>query len=371
MEKHEAQSRERLAVPSAPAPERAIYDTAIRLALLGLFIYFSARLLEPFAAILLWAAILTVALFPVHLWLKTRLGGRAGLSAALITIIGLVIILGPIAALGINLAETVQWLVGGVRAGTLQVPPPPDAVRELPLVGPHFAVIWDAAATNLDELVTSNSEVLLSVIRAIFGKIAGVGGGILMFAVAIIVAGFLLGPGERIAEAGRRFGKRVLSDRGVVFVDLAGATIRNVSRGVIGVAAIQTLLAGIGLMMAGVPAAGFICAVILILCIIQIGPILVLLPVIIWAWSTMDTTHALLLTVYLVPVLLIDNLLKPMLMARGLETPMLVILIGVIGGSLAYGLIGLFIGPVILGVFYDIVIAWLADEEVIDGADGG
>lgn len=149
---------------------------------------------------------------------------------------------------------------------------------------------------------------------------------------------------------------------------LAGATIRNVASGVIGVALVQTLLAGLVLHFFAIPAAGGLTFVILILCIIQIGPALVLLPVVIWAWATQDFTYALALTVLLIPVALIDNIMKPVLVSRGLSTPMLVIFMGVIGGTIAYGLIGLFLGPIVLSVFYDLLVAWVrtpAPEQAI------
>lgn len=339
--------------------ESDIYDIAIRLTLLGLFIYFSLKLIEPFLMILLWAIILTVALFPVHQWLKSNLGGSSRLASTLITLAGLAIILGPIAALGLSLAESLQWMVGQLNAGTLTIPPPPDGVREWPIIGERAHAIWTAASDNLQGLLQSNSKAVLSTGASVLGKIAGVGGGVLIFAVSIIVAGLLFGPGEKLADTGRKLAGRIFNERGVAFVDMAGATIRNVSRGVIGVAVLQTLLAGIGLIVAGVPAAGVLCFVILILCIIQVGPGVILIPVMIWGWNTMETLPALLLTAYMVPVMILDNFLKPIMMSKGLETPMLVILIGVIGGSLGYGLVGLFVGPVVLGVFYDIVRAWM------------
>ena len=178
----------------------------------------------------------------------------------------------------------------------------------------------------------------------------------------MLIAGFLFGPGPRLAEVVKSFGRRIAADRGAHFVDLAGATIRNISRGVIGVALLQALLAGLILALFDVPAAGVIAFVVLLFCIVQVGPIPVLLPVIIWAWAAMDTGPALILTLLLIPIPVIDNVLKPILMARGLSTPMLVILVGVIGGTLSYGLIGLFLGPIVLGIFYELLAAWVKVE---------
>ena len=182
---------------------------------------------------------------------------------------------------------------------------------------------------------------------------------VLLLAVSVVIAGFLYVSGPQLAQGGRAFAERIVASRGAAFVDLAGLTIRNVSRGVIGVAAIQALLAGIVLALAGIPGAGLLAFAILILCIVQIGPAPVLLPLLIWAWCQLATGPALLLTLLLVPIMLLDNVLKPLLMGRGLRTPTLVILIGVIGGTITHGLIGLFLGPVVLSVLYDLLVAWV------------
>ena len=178
------------------------------------------------------------------------------------------------------------------------------------------------------------------------------------FAVSVLIAGFLFVPGPRLGDVIKTFARRIAADRGAHFVDLAGATIRNISRGVIGVALLQALLVGLILTLFGVPAAGVIAFLVLLFCIVQVGPVPVVLPVIIWAWSTKDTGPALILTLLLIVIPVIDNVLKPILMARGLSTPMLVILLGVIGGTVTYGLIGLFLGPILLGIFYELLMAW-------------
>jgi predicted PurR-regulated permease PerM len=206
------------------------------------------------------------------------------------------------------------------------------------------------------------------------GKVAAISVDVLKFVASVIIAGFLFLPGPRLATGARAFASRLIAPRGAQFVDLAGATIRNVSRGVIGVALLQALLAGVILYVAGIPGAGLIAFGVLLLCIVQIGAAPVILPVLVWIWMTHPTTYSLVLTVLLVPVGLVDNVLKPLLMARGLTTPMLVILTGVIGGTLTHGLVGLFLGPVVLSVFYELVVAWTRlDGGPIEApaADGG
>jgi len=159
------------------------------------------------------------------------------------------------------------------------------------------------------------------------------------------------------------FSRRLASGRGERFVQLAGATIRAVSRGVIGVSALQAFLAGVGLVAAGIPGASLITSAVLILGIIQIGPSVVLVPIVIWSWIAMDPTTAVLITIYLIPVSLLDNILRPLVMARGLDTPMLIILIGVLGGTVSYGITGLFLGPIVLAVIWELLVAWTRERE--------
>jgi predicted PurR-regulated permease PerM len=204
---------------------------------------------------------------------------------------------------------------------------------------------------------------LLQTAGAVVGKIAGVGFGMLGFAVSVVVAGFLFVPGPRLGATIKTFARRIAAERGAHFVDLATATVRNIWRGVIGVALLQAFLTGVILSVFGIPAAGVFAFLVLLFCIVQVGPVPVVLPVIIWAWTTMDTGPALVLTLLLVVIPVTDNVLKPILMARGLSTPMLVILLGVIGGTVTYGLIGLFLGPILLGIFYELLMAWLGEQK--------
>ncbi|PZQ46992.1 MAG: AI-2E family transporter [Rhodovulum sulfidophilum] len=333
-------------------------DFVVRLAFLGLFAYWSLELLRPFLPIVIWAVLLAVALNPLYLWLVRRLGGRGGLAAALLTLLGLATVLGPVSMLAASLAETVHWLASGLGSGALRVPEPPAGVADWPVLGKPVEEAWSLAAGNLEAAARRYAPAVLPAGGRVLGWIAALGADVLKFTASVVIAGFLFGPGPRLAAGARLFASRLIAPRGAHFVDLAGATIRNVSRGVIGVALLQALLAGIILYFGDVPAPGLIAFLVLLLCIVQIGPAPVLLPVLIWAWMTRTTTEALVLTLLLVPVALIDNVLKPVLMARGLTTPMLVILAGVIGGTLTYGLIGLFLGPVVLSVFHELVLAW-------------
>jgi predicted PurR-regulated permease PerM len=190
---------------------------------------------------------------------------------------------------------------------------------------------------------------------------AGVGA--FKFLLSVALAGFLFPNGPQLLAAGRRFLSRVVPEQSEHFLELAGATIRAVSQGVIGVAIIQSLLAGIGFKLAGIPGAGLLAFVVMLLTIVQIGAAIVLLPVIIWIWMEKDFTTALLLTLFMCVVGVLDNVLKPLVMGRGLTTPTLVIFIGVIGGTLAHGIVGLFIGPIILSVSWELMVAWIRNDR--------
>ncbi len=353
--------------------EASATDFVVRLAFLGLFAWWSMELVRPFVPIVIWAVLLAVALFPAYAWLARRLGDRRGLAAAAITVIALATVLGPVSVLGASLAESVQWLASGLSAGSLRIPPPPVGLDDWPVVGKPIDEAWTLAASNLDDAVVRYGPAVLPAGSTVLGKVAMVSLDLLKFVASVVIAGFLFVPGPRLAAGARAFASRLIAPRGAHFVDLAGATIRNVSRGVIGVALLQALLAGVILYGAGIPGAGLIAFGVLLLCIVQIGAAPVVVPVLIWVWMTHTTTFSLVLTLLLVPVGLVDNVLKPILMARGLTTPMLVILTGVIGGTLTHGLIGLFLGPVVLSVFYDLVVAWtrLGGTPREAGSDGG
>jgi predicted PurR-regulated permease PerM len=332
---------------------------------LGLFVHWSLELIRPFLPIALWAVILAVALAPVQRALAARLGGRSGLSATLLTLMALALVIGPVATLVDNFVETVLSLTEQAETGRMSLPPPPPRLASVPVVGEGLAEAWRLGATNLDALIDRYHDVLAPLGLRMLGFLSSVSFDILRFVVAIILAGVLLVKGETLVNGGRLLARRLIPPRGGHFIDLAGATVRNVSRGVVGIALLQTILIGIVFEVAGVPGAGMLAFVILLLCLVQLGPVLVVLPVILWAWLTKDTSAAGILTAILVPLTLMDNVLKPLLMGRGLSTPMIVIFLGVIGGTLSYGLIGLFLGPIVLGVFYDLLVSWvmLRDED--------
>jgi predicted PurR-regulated permease PerM len=338
-------------------------DLAIRLVVLGLLLYLAFILVRPFLTIAIWAVVLAVALYPGYERMVGWLGGRRRLAAAVLTIIGLLILFGPATWLALSLIEALGSLSQRLEPAPLTVPAPPATVKDWPLVGDAIHQFWLLASTNLQGALARIAPQLRPVGSSLLAIAAGAGTGAIQFVLGLIVAGFLLPPAPALVDAVKQLSRRLASDQGETFMHIAAVTIRAVARGVIGVAALQAFLIGIGLVTAGVPGASLLTLAALVLGIIQIGPSVVTIPVIIWAWTAMDTAAALLFTAYLVPVNLLDNVLRPLVMGRGLDTPIVVIFIGVIGGTLSLGLTGLFLGPIILAVIWELLVAWIRQDR--------
>jgi predicted PurR-regulated permease PerM len=338
-------------------------ELTIRIGVLALLLYWTFTLVRPFVTIAIWSVVLTVALYPVYDWMVDQLGGRRRLAAVLLTFLSLLIVIGPMTWLVLGLIDGIQTVSERLDLAALVLPPPPHTIKSWPLVGDPIYQFWDLASSNLRAALAMIVPQLKPLGSALLHTAADTGTATIKFFVAIIVAGFLFSPAPSLLDAVRRFSHRVASARGEEFVRLAGATIRTVSRGVIGISVLQALLAGVGLLVAGIPAASLLTFAVLILGIIQIGPSIVLIPLIIWSWMTMDTPAALLFTAYMIPVSLLDNILRPLVMGRGLSTPMPIILLGVIGGTISYGITGLFLGPIVLAVFWELLVAWLKESE--------
>ena len=352
---HDPASRDRLTATGV--------ELAIRLVVLGLLLYFCLTLVGPFISVGIWSIVLTVALYPVYDWMVGHLGGRRRLAAVLLTVLSLLIVIGPATWLTLSLVDSLRNLSEHLDPSAIKLPPPPVAIKSWPVIGNSIYQFWDLASTNF-EAAFAKIAPQLKPFGSILLRIAeGAGIGAVKFFIAIIVAGFLFSPAPSLVHAVTLFSRRLASGRGEQFVRLAAATIRAVSRGVVGVSALQALLAGVGLVAAGIPGASLITSAVLILGIIQIGPSVVLIPVIIWSWIAMETTTALLFSVYMIPVSLLDNVLRPIVMARGLDTPTLIIVFGVVGGTISYGITGLFLGPIVLAVIWELLTVWIRERE--------
>ncbi len=342
--------------------ERRLIDLGIRLLFLGLFAFTAFTIILPLSGIVVWAIILAVAIYPLFDWLSAKLGGRRGLASTLITLLGLALTIGPLWASVSSFIAHFNDLSHKLQSGKLNLPPAPEGLSEIALVGPKATEIWNLFNNNVAVALERYGDVVLGFATTVGGAVAGLSFQLLAMALSVIVMGMMLSPGPKLGDMVQKFGNRVFAPKGGEFVEMAAATVRNVSRGVLGVAALQAGLMGIVMMLFGIEAAGPLAVVVLILGIIQVGPTLVVIPLVIWAWGSMGTGAALLFTAIMIPLMLMDNFLRPIFIAKGLNTPILVILVGVIGGVLSGGLIGIFIGPVILSVFYELVIAWMNAE---------
>jgi len=338
-------------------------ELTIRLGVLGLLLYWSFFLIHPFITIAIWSVVLTVALYPIYNWIVDRLGGRRRLAAALLTLFSLLIVIGPAMWLALGLIDSLRTLSDHLDLAVLTPPPPPAAVKSWPLIGESIYQFWDLASTNFEAALVKIAPQLKPLGSVLVHIAANAGTGIIQFFAAIILAGFLFSPAPSLVEGLRSFSRTVAAGRGERFVRIAGDTIRAVSRGVIGISAIQAFVAGLGALAFGIPGASLITSAVLFFGIIQIGSAIVLIPLIIWSWMTMETTKALLFTAYMIPVGLLDNVLRPLFMGRGLDAPALVILVGVIGGTISYGISGLFLGPIVLAMVWELFVAWIKDHE--------
>jgi predicted PurR-regulated permease PerM len=342
--------------------DEAFVVLAIRLVCLGLVGYWAFILIRPFLTIVIWSTIIAVALYPIFEWLSAKFIGHRAPAAAVITVCSLVVMLGPVTWLGLSLADSARILSTRLSDGTLAIPPPPEAVKAWPVIGNNAYETWQLASTNLREMLMQAAPQLKPLGAGVLAAAGSVSINLLKFIIATIISGLLFIPGPRLVYSVKNVFQHLAAKRGEMFVDVAGATIRNISRGVIGIAIVQALLAGIGLILAGVPGAGLISFAVLLLGIIQIGPAIILIPVVVWSWFAMDTSMAALFSAYMILVGLLDNILRPLVMAKGLSTLMPVILIGVFGGTLAHGMIGLFVGPIVLSIAWQLLTLWFRDE---------
>jgi len=342
---------------------RLLLDVLIRAGLILVLVMLCYRIFSPFLVLMVWALILAITIYPLHRALAARLGGRRGWAATLITLLGVVLIVAPTAVLLDSMGDSVHRLVSEVQQGTLQVPPPKPSVTEWPVVGTKIHAYWQQAHDNLPALVKSLQPKIGELAKEALAMVASIGGGILAFVAAFIIAGIIMAFGEAGAHAGRAIFARIFgSERGDEFTVLSVATIRAVAQGVIGIAFIQAILVGLCLLVAGVPLAGLLAVVVLVLGIAQVPALLVTLPAIAYLWMSGDygTGEAALYSVLLFVAGMADNVLKPLMLGRGVDAPMPVILLGALGGMAAAGILGLFAGAVLLALGYQIFMAWVA-----------
>ena len=352
---------------TAPASSPVI-DTALRIGLVGVLVYACARIVLPFAFILMWSAILAVMLYPLHLRLAKRLGDRG--SALLIGLIGIAVILGPLVVMVTSLATSIYSLISNVQSQNVALPPPPLWLDGTPLVGQKLTEIWTLVATNLPAALTQYGHLMSRPLAWLASFAGGLAIAELSLVLSFAIAAILVIYGKGAIEFARRLLERVTGSRAraVQLVTLTAATIRGVALGVIGVALIQSALLGVGFFAIGLQAAGPLTLVALLLGIMQVPLILLTLPIVGYVLATEATQPALIFLIWNVIVGLSDNILRPLMLGRGVEVPMPVILMGVLGGMIVDGLVGLFVGPVVLAVSYVLLLEWLRQHPA-DGRD--
>lgn len=344
-------------------PFNPVVHYALQLLALALLLAWCFLILQPFITPLVWGSVLAITLYPAHKMLSRKLGNRNGVSATIITILMILALIGPAVWLLFATVDEFRELGQAYRSGELHIPPPAEKVKSWPLIGNKVYSYWTEASSNLTSFIGKHSEETKAVLLRVFDLLKNTGKGVVIFLLSIIVSGFLLGYAQPAGDFARSLFVRLAGKTGETITDAAALTVRNVAKGVLGVAVIQAILAGIGFVLAGVPLAGIWIILCLILAIVQLGLLPVSAGVIIYIWGAADTLTATLLTVWMIFVGLIDNILKPIMLGKGAPAPMLVVFLGAIGGFMLSGFIGLFTGAIILTLGYKMVTTWLVPTQ--------
>ncbi len=317
--------------------------------------------LRPFLLATIWATMVVVATWPLMLRVQSFVRGKRALAVTVMVLFLLLVFVLPVSLAVGALVQNADVLSGWAKSlATFRLPAPPDWLAGLPLVGEKLAMLWqELAAGESDGLTARVAPYAGAATRWLFAQLGNVGLMSFHFLLTVLIAAIMYAGGEDAATMVLRFGRRLAGESGETAIRIAGGAIRGVALGVVVTALVQSFLGGIGLAVAGIPFASLLTAVMFLLCIAQLGPSLVLVPAIAWLYWTGDTVWATVLLVWSIPVVTLDNFLRPLLIRRGLDLPLLLIFAGVIGGLIAFGLIGLFVGPVVLAVTYRLFLAWV------------
>lgn len=344
--------------------------TRLTLAVLSIaaLIGVSVWIIMPFLAAIVWAATLVIATWPILRALQARLWNRRALAVTAMTVALLVLFVVPLwLAVDVtvrNAGQIAQW---AEFVTTMEFPPPPDWLGAIPMVGESAADFWrNIGKAGWQELLQKVKPYAGVMTQWFVAAAGGFGMVLVQFLLTVVLAVIMYARGEQAAAMAIRFGRRLAGERGEQSVILAAQAIRGVALGVVVTAMIQSAIGGIGLAIAGVPFAAVLCALMFLLCVAQLGPGLVLIPAVVWMYLSRDATLATVLLVFSVVAVTVDNFVRPVLIRMGADLPLLLILAGVIGGLVAFGLIGIFLGPTILAVSYTLLRAWIADGDAKD-----
>lgn len=352
-------------------PVRTAIDISINLLLLFVLIGWCLQILMPFVSLIAWAGIIAISLYTPFMKLQAYLGGRRKLALTVFTIVSLAVILVPSWLFLESIVASARDLTASLEAGTFHIRPPNESVSEWPLVGEKIHASWSAAAANFQGWLEANVEWIKPLASGVLARIAGIGLSVLQFVISTLIAAAFLANADTIAGGLRTLFARLVGDRADGVIKLSTSTVVSVTVGVLGISFIQAVLGGVGMMFVGVPAAGLLSLLILILAIAQLPPWLVMFPVIAYVYSIESGTVATVFAIWGVIVSFLDMALKPVFLGRGVEAPMLVILLGAIGGLLMSGIIGLFVGAIVLALGYKLFEAWMVMHEEEKEEDSG
>jgi predicted PurR-regulated permease PerM len=354
--------------------ERRLLDVLIRAGLILAMVMLCYQVFSPFLTLTVWALILAVTFYPLHQWLAGKIGGKQGLAATLLVVVGVVLIVAPTAMLMNSLGDSVHQLVNDVQKNSLKIPAPRPRVEQWPVVGKKIHDVWSKAHADLPALVQSMQPKIGELAKTALSSVASIAGGMLQFIASIIIAGIIMAFGQSGSRGSLAIFERIVGiARGDEFARLSTATIRAVAQGVIGVAFIQAIIVGLALLIVGVPWAGALALIVLVLGIAQVPALIVTLPAIAYIWSSGDYSNvaAIAYTVLLFLAGMADNVLKPLMLGRGVDAPMPVILLGALGGMAAAGILGMFVGATLLALGYQIFMGWVEANPDACGSDAG
>jgi predicted PurR-regulated permease PerM len=323
-------------------------------------------ILWPFLPALIWATTLVVATWPIMRHVQRQLWNKRGLAIAVMTLALVVIFVLPfwlaITTITKHFDRIASW---ATSLGQFKLPPPPHWLAGLPFFGEQAAIMWaNTAASGVEPLVKQAAPYAGGAVAWFVSALGGIGVLFVQFLLTVFIAAVLFHSGEHVASLARRFGRRLAGERGEQSVLLAGHAIRSVALGVVVTALGQSVLGGLGLALAGVPFAAVLTAVMFLLCIAQLGPLPILVPAIIWLFWSGDSVWGIVLIIWSVLLSTTDSVVRPLLIRRGAHIPMVLLLAGVIGGLIAFGLVGIFLGPVVLAVGYTLLLSWMAEVNV-------
>lgn len=340
-------------------------ETAIQIGLAAVLVASCILILRPFIPMVMWGIIIAIASYPTFLKFERRLGGRRTLASVLWTLVLLAVLIVPLVLLGQSVIQAIPPIVTRLREGTVQIPPPPASVEHWPIIGTPLMRIWSVASVNLRDIFLKFAPQIKSAIPVILSATAGVGSTVVQFLLAIVLSGFLLANAQAAYNVTRALANRLFGEEGPEYQRLVGATVRSVTFGVLGVALIQTACAAVGFFVVGLPGAGVWSVVFLAAAVLQFGA-LVLVPAVIYVFVIASTTKAVLFLLWCIVVATMDNVLKPILLGRGAAVPIAVVFLGVIGGFMAMGIVGLFVGAVVLSVGYKLFLAWIRGGAALE-----